>query len=103
MADTYQTFAIGAEVVAAKGGVSQLQTDLAVLVADAGAPTQAHVVLVANDVSKMLLGNAVNTSGVGIKQAALLVVVDTTVFATVSALRTAFNNVLAQAAGVMTP
>ena len=95
--DTYLTMVYGTELTPVQGGVSQLQTDLAVLVADAGSPTQAHVVSVANDVSLMLGGNATNTSGVGATQAALLVVIDTAVISSVSLLRHAFNRLLKQA------
>ena len=98
MADTYLTLSFGAEVTPAQGGVSQLQTNLAVVVADGASPTQAHVVSVANDVSLMLGGNATNTSGVGATSAALLIVVDTTVIPTVSVLRGLFNRALQQAA-----
>ena len=97
MSDTYLTLVFGTEVAPAQGGVSQLQTDLAVLVADGASPTQAHVVSVANDVSLMMGGNATNTSGVGATQAALLMVIDTTVVSTVSTLNALFQRALSQA------
>jgi len=102
MADTYQAFWYGAEKSAGQGGLGQLVTDLAVLVADAGSPTQAHVTTVAEDLSVMLGAASSNTAG-GPTQAAILVVIDTTVIPNVSALRSMFNRILAQAAGSMLP
>ncbi len=102
MTDTYKTFAYGAEVSAGAGGVSTLATDLAVLVADGASPTQGHVNTVANDISALLGGTSSQTAG-GVKKAAILVVVDTTVVPTVSVLREMFNRILRDAAGSMLP
>jgi hypothetical protein len=94
VADTYKSFAVGLEGTAAIGGVKQLQTDLAVLVADGASPTQAHVTTVAADVAALLGGGSL-----GFAQAALLVVVDTSVVSTVSILNELFAVVLSDAAG----
>lgn len=94
MADTYLSFAIGSENTAGIGGVKKLQADLATLVADGASPTQAHVTTVASDVAALFGGGSL-----GFAQAALLVVVDTSVVTTVSTLNELFALVLSQARG----
>ena len=89
MSDTYLTLSFGSEVTPAIGGVSQLATDLATLVADGATPTQAHVNTVANDWCALTGGNAAATAS--ITQAGLLIVIDKTVIPTVSVLQGFFN------------
>lgn len=84
MADTYQSWVYGAELTPAIGGVSQFASDLATLVADGASPTQAHVTAVANDWSAMSGGSAAGTAS--ITQAAILVIVDTSVVTSASVL-----------------
>ena len=95
MSDTYKSFVYGSEITAAIGGVSQLATDLATLVADGDSPTQAHATAVANDWCALTGGSSSGTAS--ITQAAVLVNVDTTVITTVSLLSAVLRNIEKQA------
>lgn len=89
MADTYKTLSFGSEVSKGTGGVGSAASAVATLVADGASPTQAHVTA-HNTAFQALVGNAAAAS--------VLVNVDTTIVSTVSLLRAAFTNILAQAA-----
>jgi hypothetical protein len=94
MADTYKTFNFGTLSETSSGGIGKVKATLALLVADGSGDASADVTTMSADLKAL-------TNGSG--GSLVMVVVDTTKVPTVSALRSALNNILVQAAGVMNP